>query len=175
MESGENIKKNSLFSASLTYGVLTAIALIMISLMVYLFDLTGISWISYLTYIVLLAGIIIGTIKYRNDDLGGFISFGKALGFGTLVSVFAAFISGLFMYIFYQYLAPDAMEQIRQATEEAVINANPNVTDQELDMILRFTSPLVMFISGLFFTTLIGVIFSLVTAAFIKKTDPEEV
>ncbi len=174
MENGENIKKNSLFNASLTYGVLTAIGLIMIALMVYLFDLTGVRWISYLSYIVLLAGIILGTIKYRNDDLGGFISFGKAFGFGTLVSVFAAFISGLFMYIFYQYLAPDAMEQIRQATEEAVINANPNVTDQELDLILRFTSPLVMFISGLFFTTLIGAIFSLVTAAFIKKTNPEE-
>ncbi len=173
MENNKNNTKNSFFIASLTYGVLTAIGLIMISLMVYLFDLTGVSWISYLTYVVLLAGIIIGTIKYRNDDLEGFISFGKALGFGTLVSVFAAFISGLFMYIFYQYLAPDAMEEIRRAAEEAVINANPNVTDQELDMILRFTSPLVMFISGLFFTTLIGFIFSLVTAAFTQKKDPE--
>jgi len=174
MENVDNIKKNSFFSATLTYGVLTAIGLIMISLMIYLFDLSGITWLSYLAYVVLLAGIILGTIKYRNDDLGGFITYGKALGFGTLVSVFAAFISGVFMYIFYQYLAPDAMEQIRQAAEEAVINANPNVTDQELDLVLRFTSPLVMFISGLFFTTLIGFIFSLASAAFIQKKDPQE-
>ncbi len=87
MENVDNIKKNSFFSATLTYGVLTAIGLIMISLMIYLFDLSGITWLSYLAYVVLLAGIILGTIKYRNDDLGGFITYGKALGFGTLVSV----------------------------------------------------------------------------------------
>ncbi len=174
MEHIDNVKKSSFFTAALTYGVLTAIGLIMLALMTYVFDLSGVTWFSFLTYVVLLAGIILGTIKYRNEDLGGFITYGKALGFGTLVSVFAAFISGVFIYIFYQYIAPDAMEQIRQASEQAIINANPNISDEELDLVLRFTSPLVIFISGLFFTSLIGFIFSLATSAFIQKKDPLE-
>ncbi len=174
MENMREIKKPSITTAALSYGLLTAIALIVLTLIIYMLDLTGVSWISYLAYAFLLVGIILGTIKYREDSEGGFLSYGRALGYGTLVSVFAALISGIFMYVFYQFLAPDAMDQVRVVAAESIIEANPDISDQDLDMMLRFTSPLLLFLGSLFSISFLGFIFSLVTAAFLKKNDPEQ-
>ncbi len=175
MENTEQTKKASLTATSVTYGLLAAIGLILITLLTYLFNLTGIRWISYLTYVVLLAGIILGTIKFRDDDSGGFISYGRALGFGTLVSFFAALISGIFLFVFYKFIAPDSFEQIRILAEQNIIEANPDITDQQLDLAMRMTTPLMVLISSLFSITFIGFVFSLATSAFLKKKDPLEV
>ncbi len=174
MENTEQPKKTSFAAASFTYGLLTAIGLILITFLTYLFNLTEVTWISYLSFIVLIAGIILGTIKFRDDDLGGFISYGRALGLGTLISTFAALISGIFIYIFYSFIAPDAFEQIRILAEQRMIEANPDITDQQLDFALRMTTPLMGLISTLFSFTFIGFVFSLATSAFLKKKDPLE-
>ena len=160
---------------SFTYGLLTGIGLILITLLTYMFNLTEIRWLSYLTYLVLLAGIILGTIKFRDDDSGGFITYGRALGFGTMVSLFAALISGIFLFVFYKFIAPDAFEQLRILAEQNIIAANPDITDQQLDMAMRMTTPLMILISSLFSITFIGFVFSLATSAFLKKKDPMEV
>ncbi len=175
MENMEQEKSTSFAGSAITHGLLTGIGLVVLSLLGYLFNMAGVSWFSYLSYVILLAGIIWGTLQYRNDGSGGFISYGRALGYGTLISVFAALISSIFIIVFYQYIAPDALEQIKAVTAERIIEANPEVTDEQLDVFLRFTSPLVMAITSIFALTFIGFIFSLVTSAFIKKNDPEEV
>ncbi len=172
MENVEQTKQSTLTSASFTYGLLTAIGLILITLFTYIFNLTEVRWISFLSYVLLLAGIIFGTIKFRDDDLGGFISYGRSFGFGTLVSLFASLISGLFVYVFYKFIAPDAFEQLRIIAEQNMIEANPDITDQQLDFALRMMSPLMLFISSIFSITFIGAVFSLVTSAFLKKKDP---
>ncbi len=175
MENTEQTKKSSMAVTSFTYGLLTGIGLILITLLTYMFNLTEIRWLSYLTYLVLLAGIILGTIKFRDDDSGGFITYGRALGFGTMVSLFAALISGIFLFVFYKFIAPDAFEQLRILAEQNIIAANPAITDQQLDMAMRMTTPLMILISSLFSITFIGFVFSLATSAFLKKKDPMEV
>ncbi|MDR4989319.1 MAG: DUF4199 domain-containing protein [Bacteroidales bacterium] len=167
-------KKSSLASSAFTYGLITAVGMIVLTLLMYVLNLMTVQWISYLAYVIILAGIIWGTLKFRDEDSGGFISYGKALGYGTLLSLFAALISGVFIFVFYQYIAPDAMEQLKAVAAENVLEANPEITDQQLDMILRFTSPIVISISSIFSTTFLGFVFSLVTSAFIKRKDPEE-
>ncbi len=171
----EETKKSSLTSSAFTYGLITAVGMILLTLVMYVFNLMTVQWISYLAYAIILAGIIWGTLKFRDEESGGFISYGKALGFGTLLSLFAALISGIFVFVFYQYIAPDAMEQLKAVAAENVLEANPDITDQQLDMILRFTSPLLISISSFFSTTFLGFVFSLVTSAFIKRNDPQQI
>ncbi len=170
----EEKEKTSFAGSSLTHGLLTGVGLILLTLLIYLLDLMAIQWLSYLSYAILIAGIIYGTIQFRNEQSGGYISYGRALGYGTLVSVFAACISGLFVYLFYAVIAPDAMEQLKTLAAEKIIETNPEITDEQLDMVLRFTNPVLMFISTIFSLSFIGFVFSLVTAAFLKRKDPEE-
>ncbi len=172
MENSDKNKKTGMFPPALNYGILTAVGLIILSILIYFANLFEHNWISYIGYLILLSGIILGTKHYRDEYSGGFISYGRALGFGTFTAFIAALVTGAFTYVFYQFLAPDALETLRELAEIRVLEMNPNATDQQLDMVRRLTSPLLMFFSGLFSYTFMGFIFSLVVAAFLKKKDP---
>ena len=154
------------------YGLLIAAGLIILSLIMYVAGMIAVDWVSYVGYAILLGGLIFGTIKFRDEYSGGFISYGRALGFGTLSSFFAALISAVFAYVFYAVLAPDALNELRIAAEINILEANPNVTDQQLDLAVRMINPVMMALTYLFSYTFVGFVFSLVTAAFLKRKDP---
>ncbi len=172
MENSELKKEPGMFNAALQYGVLIAIGLAMLTIIIYLADLQDITWLSFIGYAILLGGLILGTIKYRDEHLGGYISYSKALGFGTFTAFLTAVISAIFTYIFYTLIAPDALESLKEAAEIKVLQDYPNATDQQLDLTRAMVSPLLMTISALFGYTFLGFIFSLLTSAFFKKTDP---
>lgn len=154
------------------YGLLIAAGLIILSLIMYAAGMITVNWISYLGYAILLGGLVFGTIKFRDDYSGGFISYGRALGFGTLASFFAALISAVFAFVFYKMIAPDALNELRIAAEINILETTPNVTDQQLDLAVRMISPFMIALSYLFSYTFVGFVFSLVTAAFLKRKDP---
>lgn len=174
METTTEQKKTGLFPAALNYGLLTAIGLIILTLIGYLAKLQGVTWFGFIGYAVLLAGIIAGTINFRDDSGGGYISYGRALGFGTLTAVIAGFISGLFILVFYQFIAPDALEALRSEAEIRVLEMHPNASDQQIEMARMMVNPILMFIGSLLSYAFIGFIFSLVTSAFLQKNEPTE-
>ncbi len=156
------------------FGLLIAAGLIILSLIMYVAGMITANWISYVGYAILLGGLIFGTLRFRDEYSGGFISYGRALGFGTLVSFFAALISAVFSYLFYTVLAPDALNELRIAAEINILETTPNITDQQLDLAIKMVNPLMMALTYLFSYTFVGFVFSLVTAAFLKRKDPME-
>jgi len=175
METLEENKKGRMFNPALQYGVITAVGLILLGLIQYLANLLAVSWIPYIGYVILLAGIILGTIRFRDEQCGGFINYGRALGFGTLTAFFAALISGIFFFVFYKYIAPDALERLKDLAEITMLEADPTVSDQQIELVRQFVNPLLMLFSSLLSYTFFGFIFSLITSAFLKKKDPMEV
>lgn len=165
-------QQSGMSSPAFQYGLLIAAGLIILSLIMYVGGMIAARWISYIGYAILLGGLIFGTIKFRDEFSGGFISYGRALGFGTLTSFFAAIISAVFAYVFYKFLAPDALNELRAATEVNILESNPDVTDQQLNMAVRMVSPFMIALTYLFSYTFVGFVFSLVTAAFLKRKDP---
>lgn len=156
------------------YGVLTAIALIALTLFIYFADMLTVKWVSWIGYGILLAGIFLATKAYRDEHKGGFIAYGSALGFGTLTIFFASLLTAVFSFIFYSYLAPDALEKLKIAAEIQILETNPNIGDSELELALRFVSPVLMAITTIFSYTFIGFVLSLITSAFLKRTNPLE-
>ncbi len=159
---------------ALNYGLFIALALAILTLIIYLSGLIAETRISYLNYLILLLGAIFSILKYRDEHSGGFISYGRALGFGTLSAFFASVFFAVFTYIFYRLIAPDAIEQLRVSAEINMLEADPDATDQQIDMVLRFINPFILAITSVFSVTFMGFIFSLVAAAFLKKSPPAE-
>lgn len=174
MEEMEVPQKKGMVMPALQYGVLTAIGLIALTLIIYFADLQTERWVAWIGYLILLAGLFLGTKAFRDEFNGGFISYGRSLGFGTLTIFFAAIISAVFVFIFYKFVAPDAMGPIKAAAEEQMLRANPNMSDQEYDMAMRFVSPGFIAITTVFSYTFIGFVLSLIVSAFLKKNDPLE-
>ena len=170
----EQQKSTGMAKPAFTYGLLTAIGLILLTLVIYFADLMEVKWVNWIGYLVLVAGVALGTKAYRDEVRGGFISYGSALGFGTLSMFFAALISAVFTYLFYVLIAPDALEKLKVMAEIRALETNPNLTDQELDMVMRFVSPTLMAITTVFSYTFFGFVISLITSAILKKNDPLE-
>lgn len=166
-------KKQSLALVTSGYGLILGIVVIVFSLLLFVLDVNRQSSINYLSYVFVIAGVIIFQINYRNKHLGGFITYGQAFMVGFLTIVWYSVIIAIFTYIFFTYIDPGAVEEMRQISEQQMIERG--MSDQEVDqamtMVERFQSPMWMTIWALIGGVVIGVIISLITSIFVKKED----
>ena len=168
-------KKSSFWKANLTNGLILGLALIIYSVLLYIFDLNLNKYLGYVSYIIIIAGVILGTKSYRDNNLNGFITYGQALGFGTMLVVVAAVLSAIYTYLFVAIIDPDIIDKILAISEEEMLKKG--MSDDQVEMAQSFSkklmSPVVMSITGFIGTSIVGFILSLITSAFLKKEgDP---
>jgi len=168
-------KKSSLMKYAMTYGAIIGLALVVYSVILYITGLTFNKGLGLIQYVILIAGLYLGTKAYRDNSLGGFISYGHALGLGVLIALFVGIISVFFQYILMRFIDPGLVEKSMAMLEEQFEN-NRFIPDDQVEMALEkarqnmtavWTVPL-----GILTFTFFGFIISLVTAAIVKK-DPQ--
>lgn len=170
-------KPRTLFNNSLIYGLLTAAVSIVFSILTYILDVPFKSPVMYFSFVILLAGILYGTFQYRNVNLGGYISFGKAFLSGFLIVITASILSSLYTYIFLTFIDPGYLEKIIQVTMEqteakmAEKGVPADQMEPALAMTRKFMNPAIMTVMGILSSALFGAILSLISAAIIKKED----
>ena len=165
-------KSNPMYKSAMTSGLIVGIALVVFSLLIYIMGVVKPPfWVSLLQYVIIIGGIIYGTKKFRDDDLGGEISYSKALGFGVLICVFASIIMGVYMVLLMTVIDPEFMNKMISVIEEEYVKMG--MSEDQIDAAMKFVSkmqsPLFMAISTVFTFAIMGTIFSLVTSAFLKK------
>jgi hypothetical protein len=160
---------------AMMYGIYLGAALIILSLLFYVFDLYTESWVSYITYAVLLGGIVISAIAYRDKHLNGYITFGQSFLVGFYTALFAGIIAAAYTAIFMSFAGDELRAILMQKAEDSMIEKNPELTDEQLDMALKITErmmgpvwlTIISFLSNVFF----GAVFSLLASIFIKKEN----
>jgi len=174
VEQNTEATKTGMAIPALQYGFITSLGLIALTLIIYFVNLQSVKWVSWLGYFILIVALYLGSKAYRDEYNGGFITYGRALGFGTLLSVFAALILAVFTYVFYKFIAPDALNTIREIAEEQILRTNPNISDEQIDMALKFgASPGIITFGTLFGYAFVGFILSLITSALVQRKDPD--
>lgn len=168
-------KSNTMLKSAMTSGLFLGIALVVFSLIIYVMGVIKPPfYVSILQYLIIIGGIIYGTKKYRDDDLGGEISYSKALGFGVLICVFAAVISGIYTILLMTVIDPEYMSKLMSVIEEEY--AKSGLSEEQIEaamkMVGKMQSPVFMAISTIIGFAFMGTIFSLVTSAFLKKEKP---
>lgn len=158
---------------SVIFGAITGFGLVLLSLLFYAIDLNTASWVQYVSLLVLFAGIVYGTITYRDKQGNGFISYGRSLGFGVLISLFAGIVLGIYTFLFFQYFDPSQLEQIWKMAEDRMLDQG--LTDEQIVQAMGFSkmfmTPIAISISGIFSMVFWGTVFSLISSIFIKKVD----
>ena len=149
---------------AMNYGTLFGLAGVAIFLLFYFMG-TDIQsklpqWISYA---VLCVFIVVGVKSYRDEDLGGYISYGKSLGTGTLISLFGSFISAIFVVLFFKFIAPDMIQRILDSTQQKLIEEG--MSDDKIEMAMSYTrkfmTPIWFFGLSLIGTAFMGFLFSI--------------
>ncbi|MEI8204357.1 MAG: DUF4199 domain-containing protein [Bacteroidota bacterium] len=164
-------KRKTLYGNAMYIALFVGGANILIALLFWAINLSSTSIGQYLTYIILLAGIILGTISYRNNQLGGYITYGKAFNSGLLISVFTSIILGFFAYLLFKFIDPEIMNKIKEMGIENMTASNPQMTDEQIEMATSFYTPGWMAFFAIIGNILVGLILSLIAAIFIKKVD----
>ena len=155
----------------LTYGLITALAMIVVGLVLHVADLSYEPWAQWITMVVFLIGILMNAAAYSKANnhvvtFGSVFSSGfKATALITILMIVWAFIS---ITIF-----PEIKDK---AMEKAVADMQEQGLDDEaIDQALGMTSKYfnVFMIGGIILMHIIaGLIFSLIGAAIAKKNPP---
>ena len=147
---------------------------ILFSIIIYIFNLYTTQWLSWLSYAILVGGIIYGNILFANQNDNN-VSFGNifAHGFKTtaVVIVITVLYTVLSLFIF-----PDMVDKIIEISRTAMAK-NPQMTDEMIEQGIAMTKKLFLpfaIAGAIFFTGFFGAIGSLIGAAVAKKNpvDP---
>ncbi|WP_143310500.1 DUF4199 domain-containing protein [Chitinophaga vietnamensis] len=158
-------KKNHLL-----YGIITGIALILISIVLYVTKLNQQSWAGWISLVVLMAGVILSCIDYGKNNEG--LTFGNifANGFRTtaVITVLSVLFTILFITIF-----PDVKDQALEAARQKMEaqHQSEETIEKALEITKKMFIPFVIggsLLSNVFF----GAIAALIGAAVARKAKP---
>ncbi len=167
-----------LFKQAFTVGLMVAGALILLDLLLYIFDFTGMGMAAGILISMLSLGIYIGFFiwggrKYRKDFYNGYISYGKALFFCLVVSLVLTLSIALYDVIFYYLFDPEraANEAQLKINMLSEYNMPDEIKEQQIQKFLDKATPGWAVINSIIGTLSTSVLLSLISALFIKKRE----
>lgn len=151
-------------------GIMAGIS-ILHSVLMDVFGLTFSSYNSFAGLGILAIGVVIAMLAYRKEHSRNQISYGKAVGIGVLISFVFGILIAVYSVINFTYINKDFIEISMQNAEEKYIEQG---TDAEMiEMIVdkqrKMMTPVNVILLSTVSMTFMGLIVSLIAAAFVKK------
>ena len=102
------------------------------------------------------------------------MSYGQGVGQGVLVSLFGSILLGFFTYAFFKFASPESLQEIIDMTESKL--EDQGLSEDQIEMTMKMQTkimtPGIMGIITIFTYVFLGLIVSLITAAILKKENP---
>lgn len=171
----KTMETKSTFLPAMQFGLLTGLAMIVYTLILYLVGVDLHSYWNFFSYLLFVGGMYWGMTSIREKQLGGVMTYGKAFGTGFWIAFFAALLLGIFSYFYLKYIDPSALANATAEAEDKILASNPDISDEDLqkalDMVKIFTNPVMSAVSQFISNLIVGTIFSLIIAIFAKRED----
>lgn len=174
MEESEKINSKKII---INYGLILGIVSVLLGVISYVMgNLYQPHWsMQVLGFLILIAVIVYGINEFKKTN-GGFLKLSQALKIGVGIAVVSAVISILYFIIQVNFIEPNYFENYIDFQREAAFQANPSVTQEQVDAGLEFSKPfmntgffvVIQFAMALFF----GLIISLIAGLVMKKQNP---
>lgn len=168
-------QQRSIWKETLNYGIILGLITVGLSLMAYMFDLTFKTWIIWPSLLISVLVLFFLLRSYRDHYNNGYISYGKSVGAGVVINVYAALIAAVYIYVLYAFIDPGLVDKSLAVQEERFIaRGMPEAAiDKALEMQAKMMKPwftaMMSTISSIFY----GLIVSLIVSLFImKKGNP---
>lgn len=168
---------------AVSYGVVFGVIMILEFVIAYTLNVDPITYPWYgvttqlLNFLVLpLLFILLACSQFKKLNMG-YGSFGQCLKAGVTVMVIASALASIFTALFY-IIFPEAKAKILEMTKEITVKQSPNVPAEQLKMSMEWVElsmePYINIPFTILMFTVIGLIYSLIIAAIIKKDNPGE-
>lgn len=170
----------SFLQTALRYGLIGSAAAIAVNLVSQLLgwadgsDMLMAVLVGVVGIAVYVVAQVMGVQHHRDNELGGYISFGRAFLVCLAIAMIMAIIGAIWNYIYLSFIDPDMMERMTEMLREQYeeMGMSEDDIDNALSMVDMTTSPMVQLLSGIFGGALIGVITGLIIGAVMKKEVP---
>jgi len=172
-------EKKSMSSTAIMNGIVLGVALIAISFLFYMISSDYAKYGNWLGYLVHIGLLVYAMIQFKNAQEGRLISYGRSFKLGFLMSLFAGILVAIYAFIQFTVIAPEELANAVLIAEDAMLEANPNMSDEQFDMAMKMSTwmltPTMMTIMTLVGVLLRGTIFSLIIAVFVKSDNSKMV
>ena len=151
----------------LKLGLLTGLASIVYSFILYLTGLSHVRALGWITILIFLVGIVVAQLSAgKNQQTFGY---GKAFLVGLVVVIVAGLLANVYGYINLSYIDTGLMDFILE--QQAMSLQAQGLSEEQIDARLSgpMATPGFFAILGFIMGTLMGTVLSLITAAFTRK------
>jgi hypothetical protein len=167
-------QSNSWTKEAMNFGLYMGLALVLNSALFYVMGKPFSE--GTLTLVILVGFIVWGIWSLRNANGNKGLSYESALGFGTMISLFASFIVAFYTYILYKIIDPGLLGKFIIFLEENLLKAgwSENRVEMMINFYNRHLTPLSYSIIQIFTLTFMGFVSSLIISIFFRKqpSDP---
>jgi ABC-type sugar transport system permease subunit len=163
-----------------TYALILTIAGAVLNLALYFTGFqteklaTG-QYFQWLGFVIMIVILFLGIKAVREESPGKFLSYGKGVGSGVLISLYSGLMSAVYTFIHFKYVNTEFvdynMELIRAKWAQAGMGADQ--MEKAEGMTRMFMGPVSMAIMSPIMSVFIGLIVSLIIAAILKRPAPE--
>ena len=114
-------EKRSVWKETLNYGIILGLVAVVFSVLTYMLDLTFKTWIMWPSLLISILVLFLLLRSYRDHYNNGYITYGKSVGAGVVINVYAAIITALYIYVLYAFIDPGLVDQQMAMAEEKMI------------------------------------------------------
>jgi len=171
----------SVWEAGLVYGAIFGVVSIISSVIFYILGLTMSDFEKYFGMGLMLVLLVFFIYLYRQEYLGGYISYGRVIGIGVIVSLVAGVITAIYYYSMISWIDPNIQLIVDEKSTEAFVKQmakrdiypSQSEVDDMMETSKIFRSPGFISFGILFNSVLMGTIISLIAGIFIKKESKD--
>ncbi len=162
----------------LKYGTILGLLTVFISVLSYVINgaenLERPFWEKALGYLIIIGVIVIGIKKFKELNNGN-LKLIDAIKTGVGIALIGGLIVGVYIFIFFNYIEPEFIDRIMEMTQEKMIEQNPDMDEEQMEMALsmskKFMSPLAMMFFSVIGNLIMGLIISLVAGLIMKHEE----
>jgi len=173
-------KQVSMRPTAMRYGLIGGLILIAFGLVVNVSGLnqpgSSMSWVTGLISVAIFAAVLVIAVKYHRDqELGGYITFGRSFGLSMLTVLIMAVLGAIFTYVYMAFIDPSMADQMLEMTREQYesMGMSEEQIEQSLSMAKTFMQPHWAALMGILGNLFFGAIVGLIISAVMKKNPPE--
>lgn len=168
-------KKRSIWKETLNYGIIYGLITVVFSVLTYMFDLTFKTWIIWPSMLLGIIVLFFLLRSYRDHYNGGYITYSKSVGAGVIISIYAAIITAIYIYVLYAFIDPGLMDKsIAMAEAKMAEKGLPEeAIEKAMEMQAKMMKPWFTSLMGIVNSVFYGLILSLIVSLFVmKKGNP---
>lgn len=164
-------QNNSVTKEAMNFGLYMGLALVLNSVVFYVTGKPFSTISAYISYALIIGCLSWALWSFREYLGEQGLTYGRALGFGTLLSLFASLIVAFYTFVLYKIVDPGLIDKLLIFIEENLIKSGSpeNQVETVINLYKKVLSPLTFSLGQVLNITFLGFILSLIIAIFFRR------